>query len=151
MTRVVYVNGRYLPYGQAAVHAEDRGFQFADAIYEVCEVKGGALVDETRHLARLERSLGELKIRPPMTRRALGLVMRETIRRNRVQDGLLYLQVTRGAGTARLSVSRPRCRADTRLPGPVIGRRRVSKNALTPASPSSPSRTFVGAARTSKP
>jgi D-alanine transaminase len=97
MTRVVYVNGRYLPYGQAAVHVEDRGFQLADAVYEVCEVKGGALVDETRHLARLERSLGELRIRPPMTRRALANVMRETVRRNRVRDGLLYLQVTRGA------------------------------------------------------
>jgi D-alanine transaminase len=109
MTRVVYVNGRYLPYGQAAVHAEDRGFQFADAIYEVCEVKGGALVDETRHLARLERSLGELRIRPPMTRRALRLVIRETVRRNRVKDGLVYLQVTRGAA--------PR---DFAFPGPDV-------------------------------
>jgi D-alanine transaminase len=97
MTRIVYVNGRYLPYARAAVHAEDRGFQFADAIYEVCEVKNGALVDETRHLARLERSLGELKIRMPMTPRALGFVMRETVRRNRVRNGLAYLQVTRGA------------------------------------------------------
>jgi D-alanine transaminase len=97
MTRVIYVNGRYLPYARAAVHAEDRGFQFADAIYEVCEVKGGALVDATRHLTRLERSLGELRIRLPMTRRALAHVMRETVRRNRVKDGLVYLQVTRGA------------------------------------------------------
>jgi D-alanine transaminase len=67
MTRTVYVNGRYLPYRQAMVHAEDRGFQFADAVYEVCEVRRGRLVDETRHMQRLARSLGELGIPPPMT------------------------------------------------------------------------------------
>lgn len=97
MTRVVYVNGRYLPYSEACVHAEDRGFQFADAVYEVCEIRGGRLVDETRHMARLQRSLGELRIAPPLAPRALAAVMRETIRRNRVTNGLLYLQVTRGA------------------------------------------------------
>lgn len=97
MTRVVYVNGRYLPYAQAGVHVEDRGFQFADAIYEVCEVNGGRIVDETRHMDRLERSLGELRIAMPMSRRALGLVLREVVRRNRVRTGLVYLQVTRGA------------------------------------------------------
>ena len=96
MTRVVYVNGRYLPYAQAGVHVEDRGFQFADAIYEVCEILDGRLVDETRHMERLERSLGELRIVMPMSRPALGLVMREVVRRNRVRIGLLYLQVTRG-------------------------------------------------------
>jgi D-alanine transaminase len=98
MTRVVYVNGRYLPYADACVHAEDRGFQFADAVYEVCEVRDGRLVDETRHMARLARSLGELSIRAPMTPAALARVLRETIRRSRVRDGLVYLQVTRGAG-----------------------------------------------------
>lgn len=97
MTRIVYVNGRYVPYAQAAVHAEDRGFQFGDAIYEVCEVQGGRLVDEPRHMARLERSLGELQIRRPMSAKAFGHVMREVVRRNRVRDGLLYLQVSRGA------------------------------------------------------
>ena len=96
MTRIIYVSGAYLPYAQAGVHAEDRGNQFGDAVYEVCEVLGGRLVDETRHLARLERSMGELRIAPPMSRRALGRVMRETIRRNRVRDGLVYLQVSRG-------------------------------------------------------
>jgi D-alanine transaminase len=98
VTRIVYVNGRYLPYMEAAVHAEDRGFQFADAVYEVCEVKGGRLVDETRHIARLARSLAELKIAEPMAQGALSRVLRETIRRNRVRDGILYLQVSRGAG-----------------------------------------------------
>jgi D-alanine transaminase len=97
MTRTVYVNGRYLPYAQACVHAEDRGFQFADAIYEVCEVKNGRLVDETRHMQRLARSLDELRMRQPMTPAALSRVMRETIRRNRVRYGLVYLQVSRGA------------------------------------------------------
>lgn len=97
MTRIVYVNGRYLPYADAGVHVEDRGFQFADAVYEVCEIHGGSLVDEDRHLARLSRSLTELAIRAPMSDRALRRVIRETIRRNRVHDGLLYLQVSRGA------------------------------------------------------
>lgn len=97
MTRVVYVNGRYLPYAQAGVHVEDRGFQFADGVYEVAEVKDGRLVDESRHLARLARSLGELAIPMPMAPAALGLVLRETVRRNRVGTGLVYLQVTRGA------------------------------------------------------
>ncbi len=98
MSRVIYVNGAYLPWAEAGVHAEDRGFQFADAVYEVCEVSNGALIDQTRHLARLERSLGELEITMPMGLPALELVMRETVRRNRVRDGILYLQVSRGAG-----------------------------------------------------
>lgn len=98
MTRVIYVNGRYLPYSEAAVHAEDRGFQFADAVYEVCEVNGGRLVDETRHMQRLSRSLAELHIPQPLAPGAWPRVLRETIRRNRVRDGIVYLQVTRGAG-----------------------------------------------------
>ena len=97
MTRVVYVNGRYLPYAEAGVHVEDRGFQFADAIYEVCEVREGALVDRTRHMERLERSLSELGIRQPMSRGALSIVLAETVRRNRVRTGLVYLQISRGA------------------------------------------------------
>lgn len=98
MSRVVYVNGRYEPYADAAVHAEDRGFQFADAVYEVIEVLGGRLVDGSRHLDRLERSLSELGMGLPMSRAALSHVLRETIKRNRVRDGLVYMQVSRGAG-----------------------------------------------------
>jgi D-alanine transaminase len=79
------------------VHIEDRGFQFADGVYEVCEIRDGMVVDETRHLDRLWRSLGELSIAEPMGRRALKLVLREVARRNRVRDGLVYVQVTRGA------------------------------------------------------
>jgi D-alanine transaminase len=98
MTRIVYVNGRYLAYADAAVHAEDRGFQFADAVYEVCEVRGGRLVDETGHMQRLGRSLAALAISEPMSAAAWARVMRETVRRNRVRDGFVYLQVSRGAG-----------------------------------------------------
>jgi D-alanine transaminase len=96
LSRIVYVNGRYLPYAQAAVHVEDRGYQFSDGVYEVCEVRGGKLVDERRHMERLARSLSELQIAQPMPLNALGVVMRETIERNRVRDGIVYLQVTRG-------------------------------------------------------
>lgn len=97
MSRVAYVNGRYVPYSKAAVHVEDRGFQFADGVYEVIAVNQGRLVDGTGHLQRLERSLVELQIDLPMTRAALLVVLQETIRRNRVRSGQIYLQVTRGA------------------------------------------------------
>jgi D-alanine transaminase len=96
MARIVYVNGRYLPYAEAGVHVEDRGFQFGDSVYEVCEVKGGALIDVTRHFARLERSLSELGISKPMSGGALRHVLKEIVRRNRVRDGIVYLQVSRG-------------------------------------------------------
>jgi D-alanine transaminase len=98
MSRVVYVNGLYKRYDQALVHAEDRGFQFADAVYEVIEVNGGCLVDATRHLDRLERSLGEIGMLPPMSRASLLTVIGNVVRRNGVYDGLVYLQVSRGAG-----------------------------------------------------
>ena len=96
MSRIAYVNGRYLPRCEATVHVEDRGYQFSDGVYEVCEVRDGSLIDERRHVERLQRSLGELRIRLAMSPAALGVVMRETIRRNRVHDGIVYLQITRG-------------------------------------------------------
>jgi D-alanine transaminase len=96
MSRIAYVNGQYVPHGDAQVHVEDRGYQFSDGVYEVCEVFKGHLVDEQRHMARLKRSLGELRIREPMSAKALGHVLRETVRRNKVRDGLVYVQVTRG-------------------------------------------------------
>ncbi|HEY4264404.1 MAG TPA: D-amino-acid transaminase [Micropepsaceae bacterium] len=95
--RVAYVNGRYLPHAAASVHVEDRGLQFADSIYEVCAVLDGRLMDEAGHLDRMERSVGALAIAMPMARAPLRIVMREMIRRNLLKDGLLYLQVTRGA------------------------------------------------------
>ena len=97
MSRIVYVNGRYVPGAEAMVSVEDRGYQFADGVYEVCEVRGGRLVDERRHMARLERSLNELRIARPMPAAALSVVLHETVRRNRVQDGIVYVQITRGA------------------------------------------------------
>ena len=96
MSRIAYVNGRYLPRRDAMVHVEDRGYQFADGVYEVCEVRAGRMVDERRHMDRLRRSLDELRIPMPMSLAALDIVMRETIRRNRVRNGIVYLQITRG-------------------------------------------------------
>jgi D-alanine transaminase len=96
MSRVAYVNGRYLPRHHAKVDIEDRGYQFSDGVYEVCEVRAGRLIDERRHLARLARSLSELQIAQPMPPAALSVVLHEIVRRNRVQDGLVYMQVSRG-------------------------------------------------------
>ena len=99
MPRYAYVNGRYLPHGQAAVHIEDRGYQFADGVYEVVPVVAARPVDEGPHLDRLERSLAELHIAMPMSRRSLELVSRELLRRNDIRDGLIYIQVTRGVAS----------------------------------------------------
>lgn len=91
-----YVNGRYVPHGSAAVHIEDRGYQFSDGVYEVIAVYGGAIVDEAPHMERLFRSLGELNMMPPAGARSIKLIMREILRRNRIRDGAIYLQVSRG-------------------------------------------------------
>jgi D-alanine transaminase len=96
MPRIAYVNGRYVPHRDAAVHIEDRGYQFADGVYEVCEVARGNLMDMTRHLDRLARSLKELRIEWPMARKSLEIVLREVVSRNGVRNGLVYVQVTRG-------------------------------------------------------
>jgi D-alanine transaminase len=96
MSRVAYVNGTYSQQNEAVVQIEDRGFQFADGVYEVWSVFDGKLADFDGHMTRLHRSLNELKIEVPMSAGALGVVLRETIRRNRVRDGIVYLQVTRG-------------------------------------------------------
>lgn len=96
MSRVAYVNGSYHPHGQATIHVEDRGFQFADGVYEVWSVFNGRMADFDGHMTRLHRSLNELRIDIPMSREALTQVLKETIRRNRVRDGIVYLQVTRG-------------------------------------------------------
>lgn len=96
MGRIAYVNGRYVPHAEAAVHIEDRGYQFADGVYEVLAVYKGKLIDEPGHIERLDRSLRELRIDWPVTPRVLAVLMRETVRRNRLTDGTIYLQVTRG-------------------------------------------------------
>ena len=99
MNRVAYVNGRYLPLEHAVVHIEDRGFQLADSVYEVWAVFDGRLADAEGHFARLDRSLGELDIDRPMTRRALEIVIGQVLRRNSIRDGIVYLQVTRGTAS----------------------------------------------------
>lgn len=96
MSRIAYVNGRYVPHREAAVHVEDRGYQFADAVYEVVHVHDGRFVDEEPHLDRLERSLGEIRIPMPMPRAALARVLREVVRRNRITEGIVYFQISRG-------------------------------------------------------
>jgi len=96
MSRIAYVNGRYLPHREASVHIDDRGYQFADGVYEVIAIEHGRLVDERLHLRRLGRSLAELEIAEPMPEASLKTIMREVIRRNRVRDGIIYIQMTRG-------------------------------------------------------
>jgi len=96
MSRIAYVNGAYLPHAQATVHVEDRGLQFSDGVYEVIAVVGGRPVDLAGHMARLRRSLRELRIALPMPPRSLGVVLREVTRRNKVRDGIVYVQVNRG-------------------------------------------------------
>ena len=96
MGRVAYVNGRFARHAEAAVHIEDRGYQFSDGIYEVWAVFDGKLVDSAGHFARLKRSLDELRIAQPMSEAALRIVLAQMVRKNRVRDGMLYLQVTRG-------------------------------------------------------
>lgn len=96
MSRIAYVNGRYLLHRDAVVPVEDRGYQFADGCYEVVAIMGGIFIDEELHLQRLHRSLAALEIVPPMSDAALKTVMREVVRRNLVREGFIYLQVTRG-------------------------------------------------------
>jgi len=107
--RFAYVDGRYLPHGEAGVHVEDRGLQLGDAVYEVCRIEEGRFLDEEEHLDRLERSLREIEMALPMARNALKHILRETARRNGVREGLLYLQVTRGAA-----------RRDHPIPAPAL-------------------------------
>jgi D-alanine transaminase len=96
MSRVAYVNGRYVALRDAEVSIQDRGFQFGDGVYEVCEIRDRALIDEDRHLQRLDSSLAALRIAWPIGEAALRRVLREVVARNRVRDGLVYLQITRG-------------------------------------------------------
>jgi D-alanine transaminase len=107
MPRFAYVNGRYLPFRDAKVHVEDRGYQFADSVYEVCEVRGGRLIDERRHMARLARSLAELRIPMPMSPRALDVVLRELVAKNRIGYGVVYLQISRGLARRDLAFPSP--------------------------------------------
>lgn len=96
MSRIAYVNGAYVRQNEAVVSIEDRGYQFADAVYEVWSVFDCRLADMDGHMNRLERSLGELRIAMPMSRQSLLIVLSEVVRRNRIREGMVYLQVSRG-------------------------------------------------------
>ncbi|MGQ0663852.1 MAG: D-amino-acid transaminase [Pseudomonadota bacterium] len=96
MSRIAFVNGRYVLHREAAAHIEDRGYQFADGVYEVIALANGRFVDEGPHLDRLAHNLRELRIAPAMSRRSLAQITREVVRRNGVVDGILYMQMTRG-------------------------------------------------------
>ncbi len=96
MSRIAYINGAYIASRDAVVSIEDRGYQLADGVYEVCEVFRGALIDEDRHLGRLDRSMAELRIEAPVKTAALKIILREILIRNRIANGYLYIQVTRG-------------------------------------------------------
>ncbi len=123
MSRVAYVSGRYRPHRDAMVHVEDRGFQFGDGVYEVCEVFGGRLVDERRHMERLRRSLSELRIDCPLPLRALSVVLHEVVRRNRVADGIVYLQITRGVARREHAFPSP-----ATAPSIVVSARRLDRS-----------------------
>jgi len=122
MSRIAYVNGRYLPFADAKVHVEDRGYQFGDAVYEVCEVRAGRLIDQRRHLERLKRSLSELRIRTPMSPQALSVVMREVVARNRIEYGIVYVQITRGVARRDHAFPKPQVR-----PSVVVTARALNK------------------------
>ena len=127
MSRIAYVNGRYVPQSEASVNVEDRGYQFADGVYEVLYLAHGRFLDEELHMARLERSLRELQITPPMGRAALMHVLREVMRRNRLRDGLVYMQITRGVA-----------RRDFAFPSPAVPSSLVVTGRRTPAYPAAP-------------
>ena len=112
MSRIAYVDGSYRPHRDAAVHIEDRGYQFADGVYEVIAVRRGRLLDEALHLARLRRSLAELRIEGAMADGPLDVVLRQVVRRNGVDNGIVYLQITRGVS--------PRDHAFPKTPRPVV-------------------------------
>jgi D-alanine transaminase len=107
MTQTAYVNGTYLPTAAAGVSIEDRGFQFADGVYEVVAVFNGQILDLDGHLVRLARSCRELQIAAPMADRPLVSILREVIRRNRLHHGIVYIQVTRGVATRDHPFPRP--------------------------------------------
>ncbi len=96
MSRTVYVNGTYKDYGDALIHVEDRGYQFADGVYEVFSVSNRKIIDYKGHINRLKRSLNEIKITCPINEKAILFHIRNIINKNLIIDGIIYLQITRG-------------------------------------------------------
>jgi D-alanine transaminase len=136
MSRIAYVNGSYVPQPEASVNVEDRGYQFADGVYEVLYRAGGRFLDEELHMARLERSLQEIRITPPMGRAALRHVLLEVMDRNRIRNGLVYMQITRGVS-----------RRDHAFPARPVPPALVVTCRRTPPYPASPE-SWAGAAIT---
>ena len=101
MDPIAYVNGAFVPLSEAKISVLDRGFLFADGIYEVSAVLDGKLIDNDSHLARLQRSVGEIKLPLPETIARIKEIQHELIARNELRDGLVYIQVTRGADVGR--------------------------------------------------
>lgn len=131
MSRVAYVNGAYAPLATASISIHDRGFQFADSIYEVWAVRGGRLFDPVEHLARLKRSLDELRIARPMSETALMLVIHEVMRRNRVRDGIVYLQISRGVANRDHVFPSPAVRPTIVITAKNLDQRAIAKRAET--------------------
>jgi D-alanine transaminase len=129
MSRIAYVNGAYRRYGEALVPIEDRGYQFGDGVYEVCEIRDGVFIDEAPHLLRLERSLAALRIAAPMKIDALKSIIREIVARNRVRDGIVYIQVTRGVAPRDHGFPAPDTRASLVVTAKSIDRGRGEANA----------------------
>src|ERR1700716_1711733 len=101
LEQIAYVNGSYVPLSEAKVSILDRGFLFADGIYELAPVLDGKLIDNASHLARLERSVGEIELALPVSVAEIEVIQRELIKRNNLVNGMVYLEVTRGADTGR--------------------------------------------------
>ena len=99
MSREVYVNGDYKNFKEAEVHVEDRGYQFADGVYEVFAILNSKIVDYEGHIKRLYRSLKELRITSPIQKKSYKFHINEIIKRNIIKDGLIYLQITRGVAS----------------------------------------------------
>ncbi len=131
MSRIAYVNGQYVPFRDACVHVEDRGYQLGDGVYEVCEIRDGVLIDVRRHLERLSRSLAALRIAPPLAEPALRFVLEETVRRNRVRDGLVYLQVTRGVARRDHGFPEPAVRPALVVTVRALDRKKIEASAAT--------------------
>lgn len=134
MSRFAYVNGRFVRHGEAAIHIEDRGYQLADGVYEVWAVFDGKLADAEGHFARLWRSLDELRIAHPMSEASLLLVLREAVRRNKVKEGLCYLQVTRGVAKRDHAFPSPAVPPAVVITAKSVDRLAADKKALAGAS-----------------
>ncbi|WP_020410868.1 D-amino-acid transaminase [Hahella ganghwensis] len=121
---VVFVNGEYVPESEARISVFDRGFLFADGVYEVTSVIDGGLVDNASHLARLHRSLGEIKMTCPMSDDEITQMQKTLLERNQVEQGMVYLQVSRGAATRDFNFPEN--------PAPSVVAFSYSRNVMTP-------------------